>query len=83
MAEVQEPQQPDTQIASWERPWSLDEMRDATDEWTLASDAGVTYFLYFLYFLCTKHSLVYFFLVVTSLKIILRKPYTKDQRFRK
>jgi hypothetical protein len=26
---------------SWERPWSIDEMRSSAHDWSLASDAGV------------------------------------------
>ena len=26
----------------WERPWSLKELRGATESWTLAADAGVS-----------------------------------------
>jgi hypothetical protein len=26
---------------SWERPWTLDEMRDRSTDWRLAGDAGV------------------------------------------
>ena len=28
-------------VMSWERAWSLDEMRDGSTEWNLAADAGV------------------------------------------
>ena len=28
----------------WERPWSLKELKNATECWTLAADAGVSYF---------------------------------------
>merc|ERR1712137_816586 len=35
----------ETTLSSWERPWSLEEMRYATDEWTLASDSGLLHHL--------------------------------------
>ena len=28
----------------WERPWSVDEMRKAANDWSLAGDAGVSSF---------------------------------------
>lgn len=31
----------DAQI--WERPWSLEEMRQSSDNWSLAADSGVSY----------------------------------------
>ena len=28
-------------VKRWERPWKLEELRDASKEWSLAADAGV------------------------------------------
>ena len=35
-------------VRSWERVWSLDELRKGASSWTLASDAGVSYNFYLL-----------------------------------
>ena len=40
----------------WERPWSLKELKNATESWTLAADAGVSYseLLDFIYIIILK-----------------------------
>jgi len=44
MDEAEPPVKDDRKL--WERPWSLKELRGATESWTLAADAGVSWWLF-------------------------------------
>ena len=47
---------PSSKKKHWEYPWTVEEMKKAAGQWNLASDVGVSLWLYYLLFVCVPHA---------------------------
>jgi hypothetical protein len=69
-----------TTLKSWERPWTLEELRQGTQSWTLASDSGVIFFsvthTMSLGFIHNFLRITLFFIFSTQKRIQLKLPFS-------